>query len=389
VFSKIDKMSKNLLPAKEENRASIFNWKTSPYNRWAFHHVKSLIPTVPVENDIHHVNAPKFASKFIKGFTLKSLLKATATDAIVVLHNGQIVYESYANGNNEHTPHILMSATKAIVGLIAGILEHNGDIDLCSPVSAYIPATIGTLYQNVTLRQLLDMRAGIELDQAQQKSYDIATNWEALSEGDNPTDLHEFFLTLKHGGKLQNDAFNYVSANTDLLGWAIENATGRTFNSLISEMLWKPMGAENKAYLTVDKNGNARTSGGLCATARDFAQIGQLILDGGTRHSKQVIPASLISDIVNNGNLDAWKNGQWGKVFAPISKNMCYRNGWYIMNDQPKILFAMGIYGQNLFIDQTNNIVIAKFSSWKNATDYQALPLTHLMVKTIRELIVK
>lgn len=101
-------------------------------------------------------------------------------------------------------------------------------------------------------------------------------------------------------------------------------------------------------------------------------------------NSTEIIPPSLINDITSNGDGDAWANGQWGKAFAPISKNMNYRNGWYMINDEPQMMFAMGIYGQNLFIDRANNMVIAKFSSWKEPIDYIALPLTHQLVKTVR-----
>lgn len=382
-------MSKNSQPNNDENLPNIANWKTSAYSRWAFHHVHQLIPTVAIENDTYQHNFLEKAAKAIKGITIKLLLKATATDAVVILHEGKIVYESYKHGNNAHTPHILMSATKAVVGLIAGILEHKGAIDLSAAVSFYVPETNGTVYQKVTLRQLLDMRSGIEFDEDQQKDYDISTNWEPVPEGYQQKNLHEFYASLKHSQKSNNEYFNYVSANTDLLGWAIENATGRSFSSLLSDLLWKPMGAEKEAYLTVDKDGFPRCTGGFCATARDFALIGQLILDGGVRNSKEIIPRSVIEDITNNGDHHAWEKGQWGKAFAPLSKNMSYRSGWYTMNDHPKLLFAMGIYGQNLFVDQTNNLVIAKFSSWKKPTDYIALPLTHLIVKKVRKLLNK
>ncbi len=277
-----------------------------------------------------------------------------------------------------------MSATKAVIGLVAGILEHKGDIDLNDPVSTYIPQTRETVYRDVTLRQLLDMRAGIVLSEDQQQRYDLATNWDPIPAAYHSIGLHEFFTGLKHSGKSMDDSFRYVSANTDLLGWAIESATGKAMNTLLSELLWKPMGAQNEAYLTVDKDGSPRCTGGLCITVRDFARIGQLMLDDGIFDSKEIVPLSLIGDISKNGDPEAWKNGQWGKAFAPISKNMSYRSGWYIIDDQPQIVFAMGIYGQNLFIDKVNKMVIAKFSSWKKPTDYLALPLTHHMVKKIR-----
>lgn len=377
-------MSNNFVNNKAEHTASIANWKNRPFNRWAFRNVKKLIPSIPVKNDALHPNVLKNALKSLNGLIFRLLLKMTSTDAIVVLHQGEIVHESYANGNDLRTPHILMSATKAVIGLVAGILEHKGDIDLKAPVSTYVPQMHGTIYQDVTLRQLLDMRVGLVLDEDQQNLYDLATSWGPVPEGKSPMGLHGFFSQIKHSGGLKGDTFRYVSENTDLLGWAIENATGRSMNDLLSDLLWKPMGAENEAYITVDKDGAPRCTGGLCATARDFARIGQLIIDGGIADSKEIVPMSLIEDISKNGDRNAWKDGQWGKAFAPLSKDMCYRNGWYIINDQPQILFAMGIYGQNLFVDRANQIVIAKLSSWKKPSDYLALALTHHMVKRIR-----
>jgi CubicO group peptidase (beta-lactamase class C family) len=85
----------------------------------------------------------------------------------------------------------------------------------------------------------------------------------------------------------------------------------------------------------------------------------------------------VISDIANNGDADAWRNGEWGKSFASISTNVRYRGGWYLVDDQPKTMFAMGIHGQNLFIDRANRIVVAKLSSWKQRIDYVPLWATH------------
>ena len=100
---------------KAESNTNITNWRNRPFNRWAFRNVKKLIPSVIVENNTFHFHALKTASKSLDGIILKTLLNKTSTDGIVVLHKGEIVYESYANGNDLYTPHILMSATKAVV----------------------------------------------------------------------------------------------------------------------------------------------------------------------------------------------------------------------------------------------------------------------------------
>jgi hypothetical protein len=59
---------------------------------------------------------------------------------------------------------------------------------------------------------------------------------------------------------------------------------------------------------------------------------------------------------------------------------MRYRSGWYVIDDEPQILFAMGIHGQNLFVDRANGIVIAKVSSQGQPIEPQAIWLTHKAV---------
>ena len=65
--------------------------------------------------------------------------------------------------------------------------------------------------------------------------------------------------------------------------------------TLISELIWAPMGAEHDALLLHDGLGTAVHDGGLCATARDVARFGQMLLDGGqvperTGATRRVVP---------------------------------------------------------------------------------------------------
>jgi CubicO group peptidase (beta-lactamase class C family) len=160
----------------------------------------------------------------------------------------------------------------------------------------------------------------------------------------------------------------------------IERATGRSFASLVGALLWKPMGASGETFITVDAKGAPRCTGGFCATLRDFARLGQLVLSEGARDSHQIVPADWIEDIRHNGDADAWREGQWAASFAAISRNMHYRGGWYVINDMPQLMFAMGIHGQNLFVDAANQMVIAKVSSWAQPVEGQSIWLTHKAV---------
>jgi CubicO group peptidase (beta-lactamase class C family) len=371
-------------------KADLSNWRSPRHSRWAFRHVDEIIPTAPIENDPSDIfelipSNERSSSSWLP----RLLLNAIRTDAVVVLRDGKLVFEWYARGNDAHTPHILMSATKAVMGLLAGMLHATGDLDLDADVSTYVPEMATTLYRGATIRHLLDMRASIPLEPEQQRAYEVATNWEPAAAGEQGADLVSFLQGLTAPHQAHGCPFSYISANTDLLGWAIERATGQTIAALLTARIWQPMGAEDRAYITLDRKGLARCAGGFCATARDLARLGQLIVDDGRRGTRQIIPASVISDIANNGDADAWKNGEWGKSFASISTNMRYRSGWYLVDDQPKTMFAMGIHGQNLFIDRANRIVVAKLSSWKQRIDYVPLWATHRGFKKLQRKLIR
>ena len=221
------------------------------------------------------------------------------------------------NGEDTAYSHVL---SKSLLGLLTGILVSERILDPDRQVTTVIPEVSETAYKGATIRQLLDMRTGVAFDEDYTASsgpiveYRKATNWHPLGPGDCPSDLRSFYQCLrapdgKHGGR-----FHYVSPNSDLLGWVIERATGQRFADLMSRYVWKPMGAQHSAYITVDRLGAPRCAGGICATARDLARLGQVVADGGACEGRQIIPAAWIDDIVQNGSADAWDAG----VFAPF-----------------------------------------------------------------------
>jgi CubicO group peptidase (beta-lactamase class C family) len=373
-------------------QANLANWRHSPFSRWAFRNIRDILPVADIAPSIDAV-APlpvrlrsfdEFRLSGEGGVTLglDDVLRATATDGIVILHDGRIVFEAYDHGLTPHAPHIIMSATKSIVGLVTGILQASGDLDVDAPVTRYLPDMAATAYAGTTLRQLLDMRTGVEFDARTLRAYAVATNWDPLQDGETTQGLHAFFQSLKSPHKPHGGPFKYVSANTDLLGWAIERATGKSFAALVSDLLWKPMGAEDAAYITLDNEGLPRCTGGLCTTVRDLARVGLLMLMGGRHDGRQVIPSSWLDDIADHGDRNAWKQGEFAAGFG--GRDMSYRSGWYVINDDPKTLFAMGIHGQNLFVDQANRLVIAKLSSQHAPIDPGAMALTHRAVAEIR-----
>jgi CubicO group peptidase (beta-lactamase class C family) len=367
----------NRFPSLPANQVTLANWRTAPFSRWAFHHVREIVPSADIPNDPADVMPLPEAPRKLE---LDEFLEATDTDAFVVLHRGRLAFERYANGMSAETPHILMSVTKSMLGLLAGVLAARGLLDPERPVAEILPELARTAYKGASIRHLLDMRTGIAFDEDYLATsgpiveYRKSTGWNPLQAGESPSDMRSFFQELKdsegpHGGR-----FHYVSPNSDLLGWVIERATGRRYADLMSELIWRPMGAERSAYITVDRLGAPRCAGGMCVTARDLARVGQLIVDGGRRGKLEVLPSAWIDDIARNGDAAAWAAGGFVEYFPGLP--MHYRSKWYALNGKPQLLFGWGIHGQNLFVDRERQVVIAKLSSQALPVDVERMALT-------------
>ena len=114
------------------------------------------------------------------------------------------------------------------------------------------PELDGTAWKDATVQEALDMRVGIHFEEDYLTTsgpiidYRKATNWNPLEPGDELSDLRSFFLTLTEREGPHSGKFHYVSPNTDLLAWVYERASGERYADLLSDFLWKPMGALSK-----------------------------------------------------------------------------------------------------------------------------------------------
>ncbi|KAK5681005.1 hypothetical protein LTS10_006765 [Elasticomyces elasticus] len=350
--------------------ATLGNWRTPPHNIWAFQNIEKLIPT-------HAISKPdkssplKSNSKSFDGFSiqlneskldLQSFLSYTNTDGFVILHKGEVAYEYYANDNNASSKHIMMSMSKSVTGLIAGILCSQGKLDLSAQVKKYVPS-VSAIYDGVTVQELLDMRSGVKAEDDRHE-YRAASGSKPFDGGEEARTLHAFIEKL-HAEVNDSKDFVYSSVNTDLLGWVLEAATGQKLADLISELLWRPMGAESDAMITVDAEGSARAAGGMCATVRDIARVGQLLAEGG----RDVVPISWVEDMLHSGSTAAWSKGTFAAFFKGVfgGDATAYRDCWYSAdvneNGKERVLMAVGIFGQQLMVDLEHDIVMAKTSS--------------------------
>ena len=386
-------------PPPIEEQVTLENWRQPPFNRWGFQHVREIIPSADIAtepDDLWHL--PSFVSDALDDFFIEDetvglirfdkFFELTHSDAFILVHQGRVLLERYANGMRRGTPHILMSVSKSMLSLLVGILVSRGQLDVEADATSYVPELKGSAFDGTTVRHLLDMRSGLDFEEdylAEAGSiiqYRKATNWNPLEPGETPSDLRAFLPTLTDRSGSHGGSFNYVSPCSDLLGWIIERASSHRYPDLFSELIWRPMGAAQNAYITVDRLGAPRCAGGMCMTAMDLARVGQLIVEGGRRGNKQILPEEWLEDIVLAGDPRAWDAGSFAIYWS--GRDMHYRSKWYVERGDKPLLSGYGIHGQHLFVDPKNAIVIAKLSSGPLPVDSRQISLTMKAVDSIR-----
>lgn len=268
--------------------------KQPPFNRWAYSHVSEIVPSALIFNG-EKVCRPPENLREIEGcaiendgktLSLRDWQAETFTDGIVILKNGEVVYEQHFGELSRHTPHIFMPMSKSLTALVAGVLATKGILDVDRHVDGIIPEVAQSPYQGATVRDLLGMRVGVEFDENYLASdgkiieYHEAQNWNPLEPGDSERNLRELFPTLTDTDGGHRQRFRYASPNTGLLSWVLERASGRHFADLVTECIWHSPWAQNTTPISRSAS-RPRCAGGVCATARDLAKLGLLFATGG------------------------------------------------------------------------------------------------------------
>jgi CubicO group peptidase (beta-lactamase class C family) len=359
---------------KSNSPVTLANWRQHPFNEWGFRNVRELLPTANIARSdtptilplaLRHLEAITFDDRKGERTTVADALRTSHADGFLVLHRGQIVSEWYAHGLTPTTQHLIFSVSKSVAGTVAGILADRGKLDPDAPVTTYLPELKESVYGTCAVRHLLDMSVGIHFDEDYDATegdvidYRRSSGWDLPVPGSPTIHQREYLQRLRPDGAPHGSTFHYVSPNTDVLGWVFERACGMSYASIVAEYLWRPLGAESDAYITVDSQGAARVAGGICATLRDLARFGEMMRNNGISNGKQVVPTWWIDDIRNNGNADAWSRGKLVAVFP----NGNYRNKWYTVDRSRTAFAAVGIHGQWIYIDPAAETVIVRVSS--------------------------
>lgn len=342
--------------------------------RWAFRNLRQLYPTQSVRRaEIvsplmagrqHDLTKIEFAVAGGETLSIAEWQRRTHTDALVVLHQGKIVYQQYDPGMTGRTPHALWSMSKSIVGLLAMQAIEDGLLDPEKLITAYIPELEGSGWEGATLQDALDMRVGIAYRESfSDPKADVFRYLFAAGLLAPPKDfpvtrnMYDYLATIGagsgHGG-----AFAYMSADTEVVAWILQRTYGTSLSEMVSQQLWSKIGAQDDAYYIVDPYGLNIGSVGLVATPLDLARLGQAMLDNRGRE-KAVISRSSLDRLHDGSARDAFAQSAQASVRTGYS----YRNQWWIPGDADRSIEAKGLFGQHLVINPKHNVVIVKLSA--------------------------
>ncbi|MGC4129802.1 MAG: serine hydrolase [Bergeyella sp.] len=299
--------------------------------------------------------------------TLSDELTRTNSAALIVIKNGKLLHEQYWEGYNAQSQTNSFSMAKTVTALLLGMAIDDGKIKsenqlLSDFYENYADVDFG---KNVTLKDLATMEAGLDWNEEYQNPF--TPNAKAYY-GDN---LGKAVL-MKGFKEMPGKKFEYQSGATQLLGFAVRKAVNQPLASYASQKLWTPLGMEHNAEWTTDDYEMEKTFCCIQSNARDYAKLGQLMLNDGKADSIQLISKNYLDRM---------------RTPTKESKGIYGYSVWINNDFKYPYYYFWGILGQYIIIVPEKQLVIVRTGSDENVetTEKGHPKLTELMVEQIAE----
>jgi CubicO group peptidase (beta-lactamase class C family) len=334
----------------EEEQATNVLFMSQAERRSFFAHVREALPTRTVAaggqrlalNDARQT-LPDVRLEFDgEEHSLEEFLQMPATMGMIVVQDGEILLEYYAEGHDVQSPWISFSVTKSVTSMLLGAAIHDGYIDsVDEPVMHYLPRLRGTAYEGVTIEQVLHMASGVAWNEDYEDPESDVSKAGAL----NGLALVNYLAKLPRAHE-PGSTFNYSTGEANLIGEILRAALGNNASTYLEHKIWKPFGMAFDAYWLLDREGGVET-GGCCinATLRDYARIGMFAMgDGVLADGTRVLP-------------EGWMKAS--TTSSPAAAKYGYQ--WWVLEDGAYA--AMGIFDQMIYVDPSRKLVVALHSN--------------------------
>jgi len=283
------------------------------------------------------------------------------SDALIVVHKGEIQTEWYADGLDRNSLTQSQSMHKSVLALLIGVAIEAGTINSADdPVGKYIDEWQSHPRGDITLRELMMMSSGLAQYEFTLNPFSDDFRW--LYSGNTlPYVLKTPMADWNPGTR-----FDYNNINAELLGTVLERASGKRYADYLEQKLWRPMGGQ-KALVWIDSEfGDAYTSCCLMATALDWARIGQLMLNRGEINGNRIVPASWIDAMIRPSPVSKWYGLQTWLAYEvevnPYSKNPSTM-GAYSRKDPflaRDVYYFSGRGAQRVYVVPSRELVIVR-----------------------------
>jgi CubicO group peptidase (beta-lactamase class C family) len=290
---------------------------------------------------------------------LKLLLENLGTVAVVIIKNDSLLFEQYWDGYSDSSYSGSFSMAKSITSLLIGAALKEGKIkSIGEPVGNYLPEFNEGEKAEVKIVDLLTMSSGSNWDESYSNPLSVTTE---LYYGSDVYKTATGVKIIHKPGTLHD----YKSGDTELLGLIIEKATGKSLSAYASEKLWRPLGAEHAALWSTDyRGGNEKAYCCFNTNARDFARLGQLMLDSGKWKGNEIL------------SQDYFQRSISPCMIPDGSGKPCdyYGFQWWLVPYHKEIFYARGILGQYIIVIPSKNEVIVRLGKRRSPNKIQTVP---------------
>lgn len=285
-----------------------------------------------------------------KTYDLYDFLALDNVTGLIVLHDGKLVYETYQRGNGPNTRWMSMSVAKSVTSTLLGVAVKEGKIALDDQVTKYVPALEDSAYEGVSVGDVLIMASGVAWNETYTDPESDRRDLLRAQIAQERDGAMKVMAGLERAGE-PGSVHNYSTGETQVLAEIVYGATGVHLADYLSDKIWKPYGMYNDAKWWLDSPDGLEIGGsGLSATLRDFALFGQFFLEGGKIDGEPILPDGWTEEAGKSRTLPDGETLEYGYMWWP---------GWTDDSIADGAYAAIGIQGQNIYINPAKNIVIA------------------------------
>ncbi len=287
--------------------------------------------------------------------SLDDYLDRQKATGLLVLKDGEIVYERYQYGRTPEMALRSFSMAKTLTAMLVGIAHGKGLIaSLDDPADHYYRAIKGTPYGSTRIRDLLRMGSGVSFTEEYgwNQESDLVRFYARIF-SPLPGGAQSAFRLFNEREAEPGQRFRYASSESELLGRVLASATGRNLSQLTREWIWDPIGAEGDGYwIVATSDGVEHAGGGYYATLRDWGRLGLLLANEGKVGERQVISRQFL--------LEATDVRLQPPAFQPRRAAPYFGYGYqtWLFPMRERSFSLQGIFGQAVFVQPASGIVL-------------------------------